>query len=95
MSNYLLSPIEIITDKYLYFLNNPREFLLISTECWSKAIRRDHAKSEQNYRNKEANKQKELRVPSHSFLRPSHFLEESRKAAMASSLLYSASIICA
>jgi hypothetical protein len=63
-------------------------------ECWSKAIRRDRAKSYQNYRNKEANKQKELRVPSHSFLRPSYFPEESHKAVMTSSLLCSASIIC-
>jgi hypothetical protein len=41
---------------------------------------------------KQINK-KELGVPSHSFLRPSHFLEESCKVAMASSLLCSASII--
>jgi hypothetical protein len=41
---------------------------------------------------KQRNK-KELRVPSHSFLRPSYFLEESHKVAMASSLLCSTSMI--
>jgi hypothetical protein len=42
---------------------------------------------------KQRNK-KELEVPSHSFLRPSHFPEDSCKVAMASSLLCSASMIC-
>jgi hypothetical protein len=42
---------------------------------------------------KQRNK-KELEVPSHFFLRPSYFPEDSRKVAMASSLLCSASTIC-
>jgi hypothetical protein len=36
MSNYLHSLVVIVMDKYLHFLNNPQEFLHISTERWSK-----------------------------------------------------------
>jgi hypothetical protein len=36
MNDYLLSPVVVTTNKYLHFLNNLREFLLISTEGWSK-----------------------------------------------------------